>query len=59
MISEEGQQILVKRDFVPTNKKISSPLGTLPMKLVDAALVLNEEKKWIQLYHEIIVKQGK
>jgi iron(III) transport system substrate-binding protein len=59
MISEEGQQILANRDFVPTSKKIPSPLGTMPMQLVDPALVLDEEQKWTRLYDDIIVKQAK
>jgi iron(III) transport system substrate-binding protein len=59
MISEEGQQILVQRDFVPTSKKIPSPLGSMPLKLVDAGLVLDEEKKWTRLYEDIMVKQAK
>lgn len=59
MISDEGQQILVQRDFVPTNKKIPSPLGSMPLKLVDAGLMLDEAEKWTRLYDEIMVKQGK
>ena len=59
MISEEGQQILVQRDFVPTSKKLPSPLGNTQLKLVDAGLVLDEEKKWTRLYEDIMVKQGK
>jgi len=59
MLSEEGQKILVDRDFVPTSKKLPSPLGNIPLKMVDAALVLDEEKKWTRLYDDIMVKQGK
>ncbi|MDB5761986.1 MAG: hypothetical protein JWQ21_981 [Herminiimonas sp.] len=58
-ISEEGQQVLAQRDFVPTSKKIQTPLGRTPMKLVDAAKVLDESAKWTRLYDEIIVKQAK
>jgi iron(III) transport system substrate-binding protein len=56
MISEEGQQILAKRDFVTTSAKLPSPLGKTPLKLVDAALMLDENEKWTRLYDEVIVK---
>jgi hypothetical protein len=31
----------------------------MPLKLVDAGLVLDEEKKWTRLYEDIMVKQAK
>ena len=59
MISEEGQQILAKRDFVTTSSKIQSPLGQTPLKLVDPAQMLDESEKWTRLYSEIIVNGKK
>ena len=59
MISEEGQQILAKRDFVTTSTKIASPLGATPLKLVDPALMLDENEKWTRLYDEVVVKGKK
>jgi iron(III) transport system substrate-binding protein len=52
-ISEEGQKVLVSRDFVPTNRKVDSPLGRLPLKFVDAGVMLDEYDKWVKLYEEI------
>jgi len=52
-ISEEGQKILAKRDFVPTSKKVDTPLNKLPMKFVDARVTLDEYEKWAKLYEEI------
>jgi iron(III) transport system substrate-binding protein len=57
MISEEGQRILAKRDFLPTSKKIDSPFSNVRLKLVDAAQVLDESAKWTRLYDEIFVRQ--
>jgi ABC-type Fe3+ transport system substrate-binding protein len=52
-ISEEGQSILAKRDFVPTSKKIDTPLNKLPMRFVDARVTLDEYDKWVNLYGDI------
>jgi len=52
-ISEEGQRILAKRDFVPTSKKVDTPLNKLPMKFVDARVTLDEYDKWVKLYEEL------
>jgi iron(III) transport system substrate-binding protein len=59
MISEEGQQILAKRDFVPTSKRVETPFTHMPMKLVDPERMLDEGKKWERLYADIVVKRAK
>ncbi len=59
MISDEGQQILFKRDFVPTSRKIDTPLNRGPLVIIDPKLVLDESQKWAKLYDDIIVKQIK
>ncbi|HLQ01318.1 MAG TPA: extracellular solute-binding protein [Burkholderiales bacterium] len=55
-ISEEGQKILAQRDFVPTSKKVDTPLNKLPLKFVDARVTLDEYDKWAKLYEEIFGK---
>ena len=55
-ISEEGQKILAGRDFVPTNKKVDTPLNKIPMKFVDARVQLDEYQKWEKLYDELFRK---
>ena len=59
MIGDEGQQILFKRDFVPTSRKIETPLNRGPLVIIDAKLVLDESERWSKLYDDIIVKQTK
>ena len=59
MIGDEGQHILFKRDFVPTSRKIDTPLNRGPLIIIDPKLVLDESEKWAKLYDEIIVKQNK
>jgi iron(III) transport system substrate-binding protein len=58
-ISPEGQKILAGRDFVPTSKKVDTPLNKIPMKFVDARIALDEFQKWEKLYEEIFTKRPK
>jgi iron(III) transport system substrate-binding protein len=58
-LSEEGQNILLKRDFVPTNTKVKSPLGNLPIKFIDAGVILDDYAKWDKLYQEIFISKSK
>ncbi|MEO7742308.1 MAG: extracellular solute-binding protein [Usitatibacter sp.] len=58
-LSEEGQKILAGRDFVPTNKKVDTPLNKIPMKFVDARVALDEYQKWEKLYEDLFLKKAK
>ncbi|HSS27486.1 MAG TPA: extracellular solute-binding protein [Usitatibacter sp.] len=55
-ISPEGQTILSKREFVPTSKKVDTPLNKIPMKFVDAATSLDQAAKLQKQYEEIFTK---
>ncbi|HZZ91516.1 MAG TPA: extracellular solute-binding protein [Usitatibacter sp.] len=55
-ISPEGQKILETRDFVPTSRKVDSPLAKIPMKFVDAAETLDKGKKYEKMYDDIFVR---
>lgn len=50
----DAQEILFKRNIIPTSKKINTPLNSFPMKFVDPKAVLDENEKWTKLYKEII-----
>ena len=52
-LSEEGQQIIAERDFVPTSTKIDTPLNKVPMTFVDARVSIDEYDKWKNLYTEL------
>ena len=58
-LSEEGQKIIATRDFVPTSKKIDTPLNRLPMTFIDARVSLDENDKWTKLYEELFVAGGR
>lgn len=56
-ISEEGQQLLLTRDFVPTNRLIETPLNRFPLRFVDAKAVLDDAEKWDRRFAEIFGPQ--
>ena len=53
----EAQQLLVTHDFTPTNMKVR-PLD-VPFSVIDPAQILDQGDRWVKLYDEIVVKQGK
>ena len=58
-ISEEGQRILAKRDFVPTNRKIDTSLNKVPLEIVDPKAMIDDHDKWTKLYEELFLKQAR
>jgi iron(III) transport system substrate-binding protein len=52
-LSEEGQRIIAEREFVPTSKKVDTPLNKVPMVFVDARVSIDEYDKWKNLYTEL------
>jgi iron(III) transport system substrate-binding protein len=57
-LSPEGQQIIANLEFVPTSKKIDTPLNKLPMKFVDAKIAIDEYDKWKSLYRQLFSIRG-
>jgi len=55
----EGQEILARGNYVPTNRKADPGAGRTRMKFVDPAVILDESAKWEKLYAEIITRQSK
>jgi iron(III) transport system substrate-binding protein len=55
MLSPEGQAILEKGGYVPSNRRLDNRAQKLPLKFVDPAVVLDETDKWKKLYAEIIL----
>lgn len=56
MIGDEGQRILLKRDFVPASRKMDTALNRGPLTIIDPALIVDQGERWAKLYDEIIVK---
>lgn len=55
----EGQQILAEISFVPTNTKLASPIGNVPILLIDPAKALDSQQEWITLYLNVLGSEGK
>jgi iron(III) transport system substrate-binding protein len=51
----DGQAILAKRDFIPTNVKVQPLPAGMTLKFVDPAKLLDESSKWEKLFNETFV----
>ena len=58
-LGPEAQKILAKRDFVPTNRTVETPLSKIPMKFVDPAEILDKHDKWQKLYQQLFTGKSK
>ena len=59
LLGEEAQQHFVSMDYVPSNRKVASPLEGVRILQVDPVRVLDESEKWTGLFDEIFVKRGR
>jgi iron(III) transport system substrate-binding protein len=55
----DAQSMLLKHDYLPTSRKVATPLSKLPLKYMDHKAVLDQNEKWSKLYEEIIGRQSK
>jgi iron(III) transport system substrate-binding protein len=54
----DGQEILLKRNFTPSNAKLVTALkSTPPFRIVDPKVIIDENDKWVKLYEEAFIKQ--
>jgi iron(III) transport system substrate-binding protein len=49
-VLNEGQQILADIRFVPTSRKVVSPIGDTAVRLIDPAKALDMNEKWQKQY---------
>ena len=54
----EGQQYLVKMDYVPSNTKVSSPLKNVNILQTDPIRSLDETDKWTKLFEDVVLKRA-
>ena len=52
----EGQQYLVKMDYVPSNTKAASPLKGVKILQTDPIRSLDETEKWTKIFEDIVLK---
>jgi len=54
-----GQEVVGKRDFIPTNLKVKPLPEGMTLKFVDPAKLLDENAKWDKLYNEVVTNQAR
>ena len=52
----EGQQYLVKMDYVPSNVKVASPLKGVKILQTDPIRTLDETEKWTKIFEDVVLK---
>jgi iron(III) transport system substrate-binding protein len=55
----DGQAILAKRDFIPTNLKVKPLPAGMTLKFVDVGKMLDESAKWEKLFNDIFARQAR
>ena len=56
----EAQEIMVKRNFIPSSARVLESLKDVPrFSVIDPKVILDEGEKWVKLYDEIIVKASR
>ena len=54
LISDDGQKILSSRSFLPASRNIEPPYK-LPFQLIDSAVMLDQARKWQDLFQKTII----
>ena len=52
----EAQPILASRQFVSPSRKVDSPFIRNPLQLIDSVEMLDNAKKWQELYQSVVIK---
>jgi iron(III) transport system substrate-binding protein len=55
----EAQPILASRQFVSPSRKIDSPFTRNPLQLIDSVEMLDNAKKWQELYQSIVIRAAR
>ncbi len=55
----EAQPLMVGMDYVPSNRKVKSPIGDIKVKLVDPVESLDQAEKWSGIFQNIMVKRSR
>jgi len=59
MLGEQGQRVLVKMDYVPSNRKVPSPLKGVKILQTDPIRTLDESDKWKDLFEKIVLNPAR
>jgi iron(III) transport system substrate-binding protein len=58
LLGPDGQNAMVKIDYVPTNQKVESPLKGVKITTTDPVRSLDESAKWSKLFEDTVTKRG-
>jgi iron(III) transport system substrate-binding protein len=58
-IINEGQRIMLQREFTPTSRKVTSVLDRLNLNFIDPDIVADNGEKWQRLYNDVIRGRGR
>jgi len=59
MLSPEGQELIKKRNRVPSSRAVHTKLNDFPFRMIDPVITLDENDKWEKVWSELFLKGGK
>ncbi|MGE5098099.1 MAG: ABC transporter substrate-binding protein [Betaproteobacteria bacterium] len=59
LLGPEGQAILQKAKYIPTNLTLKDPHTSASLRFIDPRIILDEQEKWNRLFDEIITRQAR
>jgi iron(III) transport system substrate-binding protein len=59
LLGPEGQAILQKGGYIPTNLKLKNPNTRSTLRFIDPNIVLDEGGKWEKHFEEIVTRQAR
>jgi iron(III) transport system substrate-binding protein len=57
LISEEGQQLLAERDYIPASRTTASPLKGVTLHIIDPAVALDQSEKWAKVFADTFISR--
>jgi iron(III) transport system substrate-binding protein len=57
MLSTEAQQLLLSMDYIPTTRKLPSPLADRRLTLVDPAVAMDQRDKWLKSFEDVVIRR--
>jgi iron(III) transport system substrate-binding protein len=59
MLSPEGQELLKKRNRVPSSRAVKTKLNDFPFQMIDPVITLDEDAKWEKIWSDLFLKGQK
>ncbi len=59
MLSPEGQELIKKRNRVPSSRAVKTRLNDFPYRMIDPVITLDEDVKWEKIWTELFLNGRK